>query len=117
MYSDQGLVESEPVRGGQCMAQHPWHVYLLECEDGSYYAGIAKDVCDRFVLHQRGKGAAYTRSHPPLRVLASREYPSMGAALRAEYALKQLRREDKLAFFNCDELWADAPAQDSPAPC
>ena len=52
----------------------PWFLYLLECRDGSYYAGISTDVEARFAAHQAGKGARYTRARPPLRVLAVREY-------------------------------------------
>ena len=92
------MTTPEP-RGGST----PWFVYLLECVGGSYYAGIAKDLRGRFEQHQAGKGAAYTRAHPPVRMLAAREYSAHGAALRAEYAIKQLRRSDKLAFFEHHE--------------
>ena len=77
----------------------PYWLYLLECEDGSYYAGVALDVEQRFLLHLFGRGARYTRAHPPLRVLAAARYDSKGAALSAEYRLKQLARADKPAFF------------------
>jgi putative endonuclease len=78
----------------------PYWLYLLECEDGSYYAGVALDVEERFILHVLGRGARYTRSRMPLRVLAAARYPGKGEALRAEYRLKQLARADKLAFFS-----------------
>ena len=42
-----------------------WFVYLVECVDGSLYAGIATDVDRRYAEHVAGKGARYTRSHPP----------------------------------------------------
>jgi len=84
----------------------PYHLYLLECEDGTLYTGVALDVEKRFVQHLLGLGAAYTRSHPPRRVLACRCYPSKGLALSAEYALKQIRREQKLQFFNSHEQLA-----------
>ncbi|HDS1510980.1 GIY-YIG nuclease family protein [Stenotrophomonas maltophilia] len=82
----------------------PWFLYLLECRDGSYYAGISTDVEARFAAHQAGKGARYTRARPPLRVLAVREYPDRAAASRAEWQLKQQPRERKLA-------WLQAPAE------
>ncbi|MBB1115749.1 GIY-YIG nuclease family protein [Stenotrophomonas sp. W1S232] len=81
----------------------PWFVYLLECADGSYYAGITTDVDARLAAHQAGKGARYTRAHRPLRVLASRAYPDRSSALRAEWQLKQLPRARKLAFFLPDQ--------------
>lgn len=77
----------------------PYWLYLLECEDGSYYAGIALDVEKRFINHVLGWGARYTRAHPPVRVLAAAWYASKGEALRAEYALKRLARGEKLGFF------------------
>jgi putative endonuclease len=80
----------------------PYWLYLLECEGGSYYAGVALDVEQRFFHHVIGRGARYTRSHPPLRVLAAACYDSKGEALKAEYALKQLPRAGKLAFFGRD---------------
>ena len=77
----------------------PYWLYLLECEGGVYYAGIALDVEQRFIRHVLGVGAKFTRARTPLRVLATREYANKGAALRAELALKALPRADKLAFF------------------
>jgi putative endonuclease len=77
----------------------PYWLYLLECEGGVYYAGIALDVEQRFIQHVFGLGAKFTRARPPLRVLAAREYPSKGDALRAELRLKALPRAGKLAFF------------------
>jgi len=77
----------------------PYWLYLLECEGGVYYAGIALDVEQRFFQHVFGLGARFTRARPPLRVLAAREYASKGDALRAELRLKAFPRAGKLAFF------------------
>ena len=78
----------------------PHWLYLLECEGGVYYAGIALDVEQRFFQHVFGLGAKFTRARPPVRVLAARAYPNKGDALRAEFKLKALPRAEKLAFFN-----------------
>ena len=43
----------------------PWYLYLIECTDGSIYTGIAVEVAARYAAHVQGKGARYTRSHPP----------------------------------------------------
>jgi putative endonuclease len=77
----------------------PYWLYLLECEGGVYYAGIAIDVEQRFYQHLFGTGAKFTRARPPLRVIAAREYASKGEALRAEIALKARERGKKIAFF------------------
>jgi putative endonuclease len=84
-------------------ADTTWWLYLLECDGGRFYAGIALDVEQRFYQHLLGAGAKFTRSFQPLRVLAARPYPSRGEALRAELLLKGLPRARKLAFFTTPE--------------
>jgi putative endonuclease len=79
-------------------AASPWFVYLLECRNGSYYCGITNDLDARFKAHVAGRGARYTRAHPPLRVLGSRVFPDRAAASRAEWQLKQLPRARKLPW-------------------
>ncbi len=78
--------------------RRPWFLYLLECSDGSYYAGISTDVEARFRAHLAGKGARYTRAHPPLRILAFRVFADRAAASRAEWQLKQQPRARKQAW-------------------
>ncbi|HUP92507.1 MAG TPA: GIY-YIG nuclease family protein [Solimonas sp.] len=78
--------------------QQRWFVYMLECRGGLIYTGIALDVARRFELHCARRGAAFTRINPPLRVLAAKACRGRPAALRAEYALKQLTREAKLEW-------------------
>ena len=72
-----------------------WYVYLIECRDGSLYTGIAVDVALRYAKHVAGKGARYTRSHPPLRLLGQCAYPGRSEASRAEYLIKQLSAAQK----------------------
>lgn len=76
----------------------PWFVYLVECEDGSLYTGVAVDVERRYAEHLAGKGARYTRSHPPRRLLARFEHPDRSSALKAEYVIKQLSAAEKRAL-------------------
>jgi putative endonuclease len=73
-----------------------WHLYLIECEDGSFYTGITTNVDRRFAEHLNGKGARYTRSHPPRRLLASVPVGSRSEALKAELELKAQPKAEKL---------------------
>ena len=75
-----------------------WYVYLIECRDGSLYTGIATDVDRRYAEHAAGKGARYTRSHPPVRQLARFPHPDRASASRAEYEIKQLTPARKRAL-------------------
>lgn len=88
-----------------------WYVYLIECRDGSLYTGIATDVHRRYAEHAAGKGARYTRSRPPLRLLASFEYPDRAAASRAEYAIKQMTPFRKRALCAAGDEGAAAVAR------
>ena len=75
-----------------------WFVYLIECVDGSIYTGIAIDVEARYAKHSAGKGARYTRSHPPRRLLGTFEHPDRSSASVAEYRIKQLSAPQKRAL-------------------
>ncbi len=75
-----------------------WWLYLLVCRDGRTYAGIATDVAARFAAHSSGKGAKFTRSNPPVRVLGALAFASKSEALKAEAALKKLDRAEKWAW-------------------
>ena len=77
-----------------------WVLYLLECNNGAYYAGITNDLQARFAVHLAGKGARYTRANPPVKILASKLYADRSSASIAEAALKNLPRSKKLGFFN-----------------
>ncbi|MDD5176191.1 MAG: GIY-YIG nuclease family protein [Sterolibacterium sp.] len=71
---------------------------MIECEDGSIYTGITVNVADRYSTHARGKGARYTRSHPPRRLLLSVEYADRSTALKAEHEMKCLSADEKRTF-------------------
>lgn len=73
----------------------PWFLYLIECLDGSIYTGIALDVAARYAAHASGRGARYTRAHPPARLLATSAYPDRSSALKAEYRVKRLKAAAK----------------------
>ncbi len=77
-----------------------WVLYLLECENGTYYAGITTDLERRFAEHVFGIGARYTRANPPKRVVAVKEFADRASASRAEAKVKKLPRADKLPFFS-----------------
>ena len=76
-----------------------WHVYLLECTDGSLYTGISNQLTARYLAHMQGKGARYTRSHPPKRMIGSLLMPNRSLATMLEYRIKQLKPSQKLALF------------------
>ena len=72
-----------------------WYLYILRCGDGTLYTGITTDVEKRFLQHQSGKGAKYTRGRAPLELVYREECGSHSDALKRELAIKALPREEK----------------------
>ena len=75
-----------------------WHVYMVRCADDSLYTGCTNDLDRRVAAHNSGKGARYTRSRRPVRVVWSVRVKDQSAALSREAKLKQLSRAQKLAL-------------------
>jgi putative endonuclease len=73
-----------------------WYVYILECADGTLYTGITTDVNKRLETHNKGKGAKYTRGRRPVVLLASFSVENKSLALKEEYRIKQLTKNEKL---------------------
>ena len=73
-----------------------WYVYILRCSDRTLYTGSTDDVARRAQVHISGKGAKYTRCRIPVEVVYSEACESYSAALKREYAIKQLSRKEKL---------------------
>ena len=73
-----------------------YFVYILCCRDGSLYTGWSTDPQRRLTVHNSGKGAKYTRSRRPVRLVYQEVCPSREAALKCEWQIKQLSRTEKL---------------------
>lgn len=72
--------------------------YVLECADGSYYAGYTNDLGKRLDAHNAGKGAKYTRAKGPVELIYQETFPTKPAAMKAEYAFKQLSKPQKIRY-------------------
>jgi chorismate synthase len=81
-----------------------WHLYVLECADKTLYTGISPDVTKRIEKHNRGRGAAYTATRLPVKLLASWEFPNRSAATKAELRFKQLTRKQKLTSIQAQDF-------------
>jgi len=75
-----------------------WFVYIARCGDGSLYTGVTTDPDRREMLHNAGRGAAYTRSHRPVRLVYREPAGTRNEALRREAAIKRLGRARKEAM-------------------
>lgn len=71
------------------------YAYILECADGTYYCGYTNDLEKRIKVHNRGKGAKYTRARLPVRLIYFEEFDSKEPAMSREYYLKKLTHAQK----------------------
>lgn len=81
----------------------PTYVYIVECSDGTYYTGTARDISARLTQHNRGTGAKYTRTRRPVMLRFVTVCDSLGAALRLEARIKKFSRARKTEL---TVLWA-----------
>lgn len=81
-----------------------YYVYMLRCRGDVYYTGLTTDILRRYRLHVSGKGAKFTRSHPPESIAAAWHCGEKTAAARVEYAIKKsLTRAQKEALIAAPE--------------
>ncbi len=73
----------------------PYFCYILECSDGSYYTGWTTDPSRREAQHNAGRGAHYTRTRRPVKLVYVEELPDRPAAMQRERAIKKLKRAEK----------------------
>ena len=75
-----------------------WYFYVVECRDGSLYAGITKDIERRINEHNNTKrGAKYTRSRRPVKLLMFKEHKTHSDAAKEEWSFKRLSRSKSSA--------------------
>jgi putative endonuclease len=73
----------------------PYYVYILQCEDDSYYTGISEDLSLRMKLHWEGKGARYTKMHKPKNLVYVERFTSRSNAMKREKQVKKLNHHQK----------------------
>lgn len=69
-------------------------------EQNTLYCGYTDDVEKRFQAHLEGKGAKYTRSHKPIKIVYQKEFETKSDAMKEERRIKKLSRFEKLKLIN-----------------
>lgn len=78
-------------------------VYIVCCADGSLYTGWTNDLEKRVRTHNAGKGAKYTKSRLPVKLVYYEKYGDKIQAMKREAAIKKLTRRDKLKLIEKNE--------------
>ena len=83
-------------------------VYILKCNDSSYYIGVTNDIESRFQQHQQGLNKrAYTYSRRPVTIAFQEHFHDVNQAIAFEKQVKGWRREKKEALINRE--WGKLP--------
>jgi len=67
----------------------------VQCADSSLYTGITNGIDARILQHNAGKGAKYTRSRLPVKLVYYEQAENKGEALRREIQIKKLSPQQK----------------------
>ena len=74
-----------------------WYLYVVRCSDDTLYTGITTDVGRRVSEHNGSKrGAKYTRSRRPVRLVYQKKFKDRSTASIAEHSFKKLSRKQKI---------------------
>lgn len=71
-------------------------VYIVECSDGTLYTGYSKDYEKRIAAHNAGRGAKYTRTRRPVRLVFLQALATQSAAMKREAEIKRMSRAEKV---------------------
>ena len=77
-----------------------WYVYILECQDGSFYTGVTNNLDTRMKAHAEGKGSRYVYKKGFKELLRAKPCKNKSDACKEEYAIKQLPKNKKLDWFD-----------------
>ena len=77
-----------------------YYIYVILTADKTFYCGYTDDVEKRFEVHKSGKGAKYTRSHKPLKIVYTACFDTKSEAMKEECRIKSMSREQKVEFVN-----------------
>jgi len=77
-----------------------WYVYIIECSDGTLYCGVTNRLDNRIDVHNKGKGAKYTRGRLPVRLVYEENFNNKSSAFKRESEIKHFSREKKICLIN-----------------
>ena len=83
-----------------------FYVYILKCNDGSFYTGHTDDMEKRLAEHSAKEIPSYTSDKLPVDLVYMQEFMNRSEAIDAEHQIKRWSRKKKEALINqsWDEL-------------
>ncbi len=75
--------------------RNSYFVYILLCDNGSYYTGYSTNPASRLIKHMKGQGARYTRMHKPTSIVYLQRLKTLKTAMKRELEIKALTHKEK----------------------
>ena len=76
------------------------HVYILLCDDGTYYTGSTKYLNLRLKQHFSGEGANHTKKHKPIKLVYTECFNRIDYAFNREKQIQRWSHAKKEALIN-----------------
>lgn len=77
-----------------------YFVYILRCNDNSYYTGITNDIDRRLYEHENGMEPGYTSKRRPVKLVFCEPFEDVNQAIAFEKQVKGWSRKKKEAIIN-----------------
>lgn len=74
--------------------------YIVECSDHTLYTGWTNDLEKRIEAHNTGKGAKYTKTRGPVRLVYFETFATKEEAMSREYHIKRMSRQEKMKLIS-----------------
>lgn len=83
------------------MKHHCYFVYILKCNDNTYYTGVTNNIERRVAAHQEGTDKkSYTYKRRPIQLVFYEEFSSIDFAIEKEKQIKKWSKKKKEALIN-----------------
>ena len=86
------------------MTKKYYWVYILYCQNNTYYTGYTNNLENRYLSHLNGTASKYTRSFKPLKIAQYWKFDTKSLAMRCEHAIKRLSRKNKEKIIDQPDL-------------
>lgn len=73
-----------------------WFVYIIECNDHSYYTGITNKLEKRILQHNNNQGAKYVKGKLPVKLIYKEVFNNKIDALKREFEIKSWNKLKKI---------------------
>ena len=74
--------------------------YIVECSDHTLYTGWTNDLEKRIEAHNTGKGAKYTKTRRPVRLVYFETFATKEEAMSREYHIQRMSRQEKIKLIS-----------------